>query len=199
MLPFAAVQVWNVSELRVQNWVWEKEQFFCEIPLATGAADAERGHRRGAAQGTEAEALRRPLLLLLNHAVPVLLRTIRSSKKTKKKREGLNQRIFELCSGSERDNSKGFILYMKLHPIIHWAVIATGLTTFSEPESDPVWHYFNIQLYVGDASKNWKLVQSKGNSRFSLRAIRKSDLAGLYFNREMEGKDWASCSSMMAK
>nr|XP_025703748.1 uncharacterized protein LOC112805600 [Arachis hypogaea] len=66
-------------------------------------------------------------------------------------------------------------------------VIATGLTTFSEQESDPVWHYFNIQLYVRDASKNWKLVQSEGNSRFSLRAIRKSDLAGLYFNQEMEG------------
>ncbi|XLT46969.1 hypothetical protein HN873_039573, partial [Arachis hypogaea] len=82
------VQVRNVSELRVHNWVWEKEQFFCEIPLATGAAEAERGHRRGAAQGTEAEALRRPLLFLLNRAVPVLLRTITISKKTKKKREG---------------------------------------------------------------------------------------------------------------
>ncbi|KAL4292457.1 hypothetical protein AHAS_Ahas18G0030000 [Arachis hypogaea] len=316
MLPFAAdvlkaislkqnwdlndlrVQVRNVSELRVQNWVWEKEQFFCEIPLATGAAEAERGHRRGAAQGTEAEALRRPLLLLLNRAVPVLLRTIRSSKKTKKKREGLNQRIFELCSGSERERVKSLVdagadliafetipnkleaqVYAELlveediripawfsfsckdethvvngdpiqdcasiadscsqvivvgvnctapkfidglissikkgtsKPIIlypnsgesyiaetnQWEVIATGLTTFSEPESDPVWHYFNIQLYVRDASKNWKLVQSEGNSRFSLRAIRKSDLAGLYFNREIEGKDWASCSSMMAK
>ncbi|XLR50898.1 hypothetical protein S83_001570, partial [Arachis hypogaea] len=38
-----------------------------------------------------------------------------------------------------------------------------------------------------DASKNSKLVQSEGNSRYSLRAIRKSDLVGLYFNREMEG------------
>ncbi|XP_057731335.1 uncharacterized protein LOC130946571 isoform X3 [Arachis stenosperma] len=58
-------------------------------PLATGAAEAERGHRlrRGAAEGTEAEVLPRPLLLLLNRAVPVSLRTITSSKKTKKKRE----------------------------------------------------------------------------------------------------------------
>ncbi|XLR24284.1 hypothetical protein S83_052184, partial [Arachis hypogaea] len=57
--------------------------------LATGAAEAERGHRlrRGAAQGTEAEALPCPLLLLLNRAVQVSLQTITSSKKTKKKRE----------------------------------------------------------------------------------------------------------------
>ncbi|XLU49131.1 hypothetical protein S245_043945, partial [Arachis hypogaea] len=256
------VQVRNVSELRVQNWVWEKEQFFCEIPLATGAAEAERGHRRGAAQGTEAEALRRPLLLLLNRAVPVLLRTIRSSKKTKKKREGdygdevyaellveediripawfsfsckdethvvngdpiqdcasianscsqvivvgvnctAPKFIDGLISSIKKGTSKPIILYPNsgesyIAETNQWEVIATGLTTFSEPESDPVWHYFNIQLYVRDASKNWKLVQSEGNSRFSLRAIRKSDLAGLYFNREIEGKDWASCSSMMA-
>ncbi|QHN77793.1 uncharacterized protein LOC107619229 isoform X2 [Arachis ipaensis] len=58
--------------------------------LATGAAEAERSHRlrQGATQGTEAEALPRPLLLLLNRAVLVSLRTITSSKKTKKKREG---------------------------------------------------------------------------------------------------------------
>ncbi|QHN95784.1 hypothetical protein HN51_043722 [Arachis hypogaea] len=41
--------------------------------LATGAAEAERGHRlrQGAAQGTKAEALPRPLLLLLYRAIPV--------------------------------------------------------------------------------------------------------------------------------
>ncbi|XLT04033.1 hypothetical protein HN51_042782, partial [Arachis hypogaea] len=109
-----------------------------------------------------------------------------------------------LISSIKKGTSKPIILYPNsgesyIAETNQWEVIATGLTTFSEPESDPVWHYFNIQLYVRDASKNWKLVQSEGNSRFSLRAIRKSDLAGLYFNREIEGKDWASCSSMMAK
>ncbi|XLR68959.1 hypothetical protein S83_019631, partial [Arachis hypogaea] len=111
--------------------------------------------------------------------------------------------IVGLISSIKKGTSKPIIVYPNsgesyIAETNQWEVIATGLTTFSEQESDPVWHYFNIQLYVRDASKNWKLVQSEGNSRFSLRAIRKSDLAGLYFNQEMEGKDWARCSSMMA-
>ncbi|XLR19549.1 hypothetical protein S83_047461, partial [Arachis hypogaea] len=312
------VQVRNVSELRVQNWVWEKEQFFCEIPLATGAAEAERGHRRGTAQGTEAEALRRPLLLLLNRAVPVLLRTIRSSKKTKKKREectaleigervkslvdaGADLIAFEtipnkleaqvyaellveediripawfsfsckdethvvngdpiqdcasiadscsqvivvgvnctapkfidgLISSIKKGTSKPIILYPNsgesyIAETNQWEKLKVDLLEQSnhgnEGEegklpcellcSQQKINFANWKCHAGNegkvgelhfagnetASKNWKLVQSEGNSRFSLRAIRKSDLAGLYFNREIEGKDWASCSSMMA-